>query len=342
MSKNYVDKGGKRVGISFYERQVIEVRIRGNWSFRRIGRYLGRDHTVIGREVDRNKRPDGKYDANYAQGVADERTRKTNIKILNENIYLRRYVIRCIRDDHLSPEQVFGRLKVSPPHELVDISVSHECIYQWIYSDAKWLYKYLRKKKRPKRTKRYSRKKRTKHSIIGRVSIHDRPEIIDNRDRVGDWESDSVQFSKQKTALSVQYERKSMLVRLHKVANLGKDETYRALTESIDSLPQYLFNSITFDNGKEGARHFDIRREYNINTFFCDPYKSWQKGGVENLNGLIRQYLPRSTRLDTITDEQIQLIQEKLNNRPRKSLGFLTPNEIIQREIGGLYCGGGA
>lgn len=339
MSKNYVDKGGKRVGISLYERQVIEVRIRGKWSFRKIGRYLSRDHTVIKREVDRNRRLDGKYDAKYAQRLADNRARRTNTKILNGNVYLRRHVIKQIRDEHLSPEQIAGRLKVKPPLELVGVSISHECIYQWIYTDAKWLYKYLRKKKRPKRTKWYSRKKRAKTTIIGRVSIHDRPEIIDSRQRVGDWESDSMKFNKQKTALSVQYERKTMLVRLHQVANLGKDETYRALTESIDSLPQYLFNSITFDNGTEGARHHDVKREYNINTYFCDPYKSWQKGGVENINGLIRQYLPRSTELGTITDEQIQKIQEKLNNRPRKKLGFLTPNELIQRE---MYGSGGA
>ena len=332
MSKNIK----KKVGITFYERQVIEVRIKGKWSFRMIGRYLKRDHTIIKREVDRNKRLDGIYDAVYAQRLADGRARKTNTKILNKNVYLQRYVIRSIREHNFSPEQVAGRLKRCPPKELTGVSISHECIYQWIYSDAKWLYKYLRKKKAPKRKKRYSRKTRV-NTIPERVSIHDRPEVIDKRDRIGDWESDSMKFSKQKTALSVQYERKSMLVRLHKVANLGKDETYQALTESIDSLPQYLFNSITFDNGGEGARHIDIKREYGVDTFFCDPYKSWQKGGVENINGLIRQYLPRRTDLGTITDEQIYLIQEKLNNRPRKSHDFLTPNEIIQYEISGLY-----
>lgn len=333
MSKNHVDKVEKRVGISFYERQIIEVRIRGKWSFRKIGRYLKRDHTIIKREVDRNQRTDGKYDAVYAQRLADERARKTNTKILNENIYLQRYVIRSIREHDFSPEQVAGRLKKYPPKELIGITISHECIYQWIYSDAKWLYKYLRKKKTPKRKKRYSRKTRVKITIPERISIHDRPEVVDKRKRIGDWESDSMKFTKQKTALSVQYERKSMLVRLHRVANLGKDETYQALTESIDSLPQYLFYSITFDNGGEGARHAEIRDNYGVDTYFCDSYKSWQKGGVENINGLIRQYLPRKTRLDTITDEQIYLIQEKLNNRPRKTLLFGTPNEIIQREI---------
>lgn len=137
----------------------------------------------------------------------------------------------------------------------------------------------------------------------------------------------------------MQYERKSMLVRIAKVSNLGKDETYRAIVESVDSLPKYIWQSITFDNGGENAGHMGLRKNYNIGTYFCDIYKSWQKGGVENINGLIRQYLPRKTNLDMITRDDIHMIQEKLNNRPRKSLNFLTPNEVIQREIA---HGGGA
>lgn len=330
MSKNIA----KQVGITFYERQLIEVRIRGKWGIRRIARYLCRPHSTIVREIGRNSRSDGKYLALYAQNKAESRRSKTNKRILNENVYLRRYVIRSIRDDQLSPDQVSGRLAVAPPPELVGVTISHESIYQWIYSDAKWLYKYLRRKKRPKRQKRYSRKTRRKqHTIPKRISIHERPQTVNEKVRVGDWESDSMKFSKQKTALSVQYERKSMLVRIHKVANLGKDETYRAITESIDSLPQYCWDTITFDNGGEAARHVELRYDYNIDTFFCDSYKSWQKGGVENINGLIRQYLPRKANLGTITDNDIYVIQEKLNNRPRKNLNFLTPNEFIQREI---------
>jgi IS30 family transposase len=323
----------KQVGITFYERQLIEVRIRGKWPIRRIARYLKRPHSTIVREIKRNSRLNGKYFAICAQNKAESRGCKTNKKLLNKNIYLRRYVIRSIRDDHLSPEQASGRLALTPPPELIDAGISHESIYQWIYSDAKWLYKYLRRKKQPKRQKRYDRKTRIRHIIPERISIHERPKIVDKRVRVGDWESDSMKFAKQKTALSVQYERKSMLVRIHKVANLGKDETYQALTESIDSLPHYYWNTITFDNGGEAARHTELKYDYNIDTFFCDSYKSWQKGGVENINGLIRQYLPRKTNLDTITNEQIYAIQEKLNNRPRKNLNFLTPNEFIKREI---------
>lgn len=326
MSKN-------QVGITFYERQIIEFRLKGKWSIRQIARYLKRDHSVVIREIKRNSRLNGKYSAEYAQAKADKLAHKTNIRLLNSNPYLRLYVIKSIQDDQLSPEQIAGRLKEFPPPVLKGITISHESIYQWIYSEQKWLYRYLRRKKRAKRQERFSRKTRVKNTIPERISIHERPPAIDKKTRIGDWESDSMKFSKQKTALSVQYERKSMLARITKVINLGKDETYRAITESIDSLPQYLWNSITFDNGGEAARHAELRKNYNIGTYFCDSYKSWQKGGVENLNGLIRQYLPRKTNLDILTQSDIYIIQEKLNNRPRKALNFLTPNEFIQRQI---------
>ena len=136
--------------------------------------------------------------------------------------------------------------------------------------------------------------------------------------------------------MSVQYERKSMLNRLHKVANKSAEETELAINDSVESLPAEFWKSITWDNGKEGVCHTKIRDGYDIETYFCDTYASWQKGGVENLNGLLRQYLPKGTDMSTITDEQIYAIQEKLNNRPRKGLKYLTPNEIISTAVNSL------
>ena len=244
---------------------------------------------------------------------------------LDTDVYLRRYVIQQIRDQGWSPQQVAGTLKQA----YGTCVISHESIYQWIYACEPWLYKYLRKKQRPKRQKRYSRKRHFQWQIPERISIHQRPKVVDQRSRFGDWESDSMKFSKQKTALSVQYERKSMLVRITKVENLGKDETLRAIQESIDSLPPDSFHTITFDNGGEAARHTELNNAYGIDTFFCDPYKSWQKGGVENINGLVRQYLPRCANLKEISQKTITQIQEKLNNRPRKKLQYKTPNQVF-------------
>ena len=125
-----------------------------------------------------------------------------------------------------------------------------------------------------------------------------------------------------------------MLLRIHKLPDKSADETLNALTRTAESLPSdELLQSMTFDNGGEGARHMKIRDAYNIGTYFCDPYKSWQKGGVENSIGLIREYLPRKTNLDTINEQMIYDIQERLNNRPRKKLGYLTPNEVIKKYL---------
>lgn len=316
--------------LSYYERQIIETRLRGKWKIRQIARHLNRSPSIISREVKRNIHPLGKYLADYAQGLAEKRTHITNKRKLDTDSKLSFYVRKKLEKDW-SPEQIAGRLKEHSPDSLQGSKISHESIYQYIYNSpyGNHLYHYLRRKNVPRRQKRYARKPQ-KSFIPERISIHDRPEMINNRERFGDWESDSIIFKKHKSALSVQHERKSLLVRLHKVADHSSEETLEALRATIESLPtKDLALSFTFDNGGEGAKHIKVRDEYGVSTYFCDTYKSWQKGGVENSNGLIRQYLPRSINLDSMADKDIYEIQEKLNDRPRKKLGFSTPNEII-------------
>lgn len=236
--------------------------------------------------------------------------------------------------DDWSPEQIAGRLKTNPPPNLKKKKICLETIYQYIYDGGtdyggKPLYKYLRKKKLF-RQKHYSRKPK-KIMITDRISIHDRPEEINIKSEYGHWESDSVSC-KYRKPLSVQYMRKAMLLRISKLNNLKPESTNEAIIRTIDSLPLYLIKSITYDNGMENSKHYELKEEFDLETYFCDPYASWQKGGVENINGLIRQYLSRKTDLSTITDNDIYEIQEKLNNRPRKSLNYSTPNEIIQMQ----------
>lgn len=334
MTHQLVGEFEPRSPLSYFERQIIETRLRGKWKIRRIGRYLNRSPGIISREIRRNIHPSGKYLAEYAQGLADRRSHITNKRKMDKDAGLCRYIKKQFEND-LSPEQIAGRLKEFPPDGLRGRSISHESIYQYIYNSpyGTYLYNYLRYKTVPRRQKQHSRKCH-KSLIPERISIHERPKIIDDRERFGDWESDSVNFSKQRSALSVQHERKSLLVRLNKLTDHGSEETLEALRITVGSLPiKDLAKSITFDNGGEGAKHIEIRDEYGIDTYFCDPYKSWQKGGVENSNGLIRQYLPRETNLDNITDNMIHEIQEKLNNRPRKKLGYRTPNEVINSYI---------
>ena len=120
---------------------------------------------------------------------------------------------------------------------------------------------------------------------------------------------------------------------MHKLANKTAEETKEALIKTAESVPREIFRTITFDNGSEGVKHTEIQEMFNIDTYFCDPFSSYQKGGVENMNKLIRQYLPRKTDMKNITDQQIYQIQERLNSRPRKGLNYQTPNEVINKVV---------
>ena len=142
-------------------------------------------------------------------------------------------------------------------------------------------------------------------------------------------------FKKQKEVLAVQHERASLLCRIKRLPNKTAEEHEYAVTTSIESLPIELWKTITRDNGTENAKHCQTLEIFGIQSYFCDSYSSWQKGGVENTNKLLRQYLPRDIELSKLNDEQIFVIQEKLNNRPRKKLNYLSPNEFIADNLKG-------
>ena len=307
-------------------------------SIRAIAKSLGRDHKAIGYEIKSHSGyPAREYCAEVAQRIAEEKEAKRHRPKLAQFKHraLSKYVVGQLKKDW-SPEQIAGVLKRQPPVELIAETVCLETIYQFIYEgEGRWLglYQHLRRG-RKKRQKRWSRKQQ-KALIPQRVSIHLRPNEINEKVVVGHWESDTVEGRRMtKGNLSVQYERKLMLARLHKVANKTADETEQAIRRSIDSLPEDFFKTITFDNGGEAATHLNLQKDFDLQTFFCDTYSSWQKGGVENLNGLIRQYLPKRTDISQLNDWQIYEIQEKLNNRPRKTLNYLTPNQALACEVG--------
>lgn len=319
------------------ERQRLQYWLRTRMSIRKIAKVMRRNHTVLSREIQRNGGGDRKrYRADIAQRRHEKRRHQQRAGKLDRHPGLRSYVEDKLLEDW-SPEQIAGRLKSCPPPELVGQTISHESIYHHIYEKAekhKQLHRHLRTH-RSKRQKYWKRKSRNT-PIPERISIHERPETIDARKRYGDWESDTVEFIRKHgpPALSVQYERKSQLTRIHAMANKTSEETEQAISKTIDTLPEWMFKSMTFDNGGEGACHVLFRdRLAGFETYFCDSYRSWQKGGVENANKLIRQYLPRTKALATITDDELQAIEDRLNNRPRKSLKYRTPNEVIQKVV---------
>ena len=295
-----------------------------------IAEKLGRNYSVIKREIIRNSGEHLPYTASSAQRIANRNARKTNTRKLEkeENVKLKEYVETSLCEGY-SPEQIAGTLRVCPPLDISE-SVCMETIYQYVYVGAGRMggfYKKLRRKQKV-RQKRFERKVQ-KSRIPSRISIHDRPLQIGERKRYGDWETDSVLFSSQQSVLSVQVERKSRLCRLKKVANKTAEEHERSIQEHLSLLPPFFRKSITRDNGTENVLHTETKKLFHIPSYFCDTYSSWQKGGVENMNGLIREYLPRDCDFDSMSEKMIFEIQERLNNRPRKCLQYQKPNEIF-------------
>lgn len=321
--------------ITFFERQIIESGLRTNKSVRAIAKCLSRDHRVIQKEVNRNRMSGRRYDAILAQRLTREREQKRHQRKLEKSKFLplHQYVVERLKEDW-SPEQISGVTVKQPPPELKGKTISHESIYQYIYEGEgrfKSLYFHLRRGKK-KRQKQRARKPQ-KVIIPQRISIHRRGEEIEEKLTFGHWESDTLEGRRSvKDNVSVQYERKAQLARLHKVKNKSAEETENAIWESVESLSPELWQTITRDNGTENAKHEETNKVFNVQSYFCDGYAAWQKGGVENLNGLLRQYIPKGSDISKLTEDQIYAIQERLNNRPRKSLNYLTPNQVIARE----------
>ena len=287
---------------------------------RQIAREIGRSPSTISRELRRNQGIDG-YQAETAQQVADRRRREAR-KRHKRIPELIAWVEARLRDDW-SPEQIAGSLrKAGYP------LVSHEWIYRHIERDQKAggdLYKHLRQRRKRYR-KRYGSQER-RGRIIDRVGIDERPAIVEERSRIGDWEGDTIR-GKGQSALVTLVERKSRQVVIQKVARATAEQTAAAIIDRLGAFDD-LVKTMTFDNGKEFAYHARIAEALDCGVYFARPYHSWERGANENMNGLIRQYFPKGTNFDQVTDEEIAEVERKLNLRPRKCLGYQAPIEVF-------------
>lgn len=315
--------------LTFNERKMIEKMLKEKSSYRNIARVLSRSHTTIIYEVKTNKKPyEKEYNAELAHKRFLERQfKKGNISKLEKDPKLKQFIIEQLKNNQWSPEQIAGVLKLQNGKTII----CHETVYKFIYSEEgkdRKLWLELRHKKKPIRQKRGGRKQR--FIIQNRVSILKRPYGANKRKEIGHLESDSMIFSRQKPILSVQADRKSKKCVITLLENKSAKETKLALERAIEEMGISNMKTITYDNGTENAYHYELNNEYGIKSYFCRAYASWQKGLVENTNKLIRQYFPRYTNMKKITQDLVEEIQEKLNNRPRKSLNYFTPNQAYQ------------
>jgi IS30 family transposase len=221
-----------------------------------------------------------------------------------------------------SPEQIAGWLKRKKQP-----TVSHECIYLYVYAEKRrggTLHQHLRSQK--KQRKRYSGYIR-RGQIPNRISIEKRPKIVANKSRFGDWEADTIVGARHKGGILSVVERKSKLVRLRKLATKAAAEMKDNAIELLAPLASKV-HTITVDNGKEFCEHELIAAGLQARIYFAHPYSSWERGLNENTNGLVRQYFPKKYDFTKITDQELQFVEDRLNNRPRKTLGYRTPNEV--------------
>jgi len=306
--------------LTLQERERIGVWRSRGLSFRAIAVMLGRSPSSLCREVNRNSRH------GYWASTAHERAQKRE-QYSHKRSRLKDQAVRYEAEQMLSkgwsPELIAGRLRQEHPQWP---TVSHEAIYQWIYAERQDLVGYLLRA-HPKRKRRWKASGRQAR-IPDRVSIQKRPMRINERREPGHWETDLV-VGPGRCALQVAVERSSRFTKIGKIPDKSARSSRGALQSLLHPLPAKLRQSITYDNGPENAEHQLLNESLNMRSWFCEPYHSWEKGQVENTNGLIRRFVPKRTRLDDVSEEKIKQVENWLNERPRKVLQFRTPNEVF-------------
>jgi len=313
--------------LSQEEREIIANLLSGGSSLGEIAKAVGRDKSTITRELARNSPPERRrYVPCRAHARACERKTKANKHERLKNDLVRQYVKDGLAKGW-SPEQISGRIQIDHPGQ----TINHEAVYQFIYHpqnpDRLEMIQLLRRAHKKRRNKSIGRKVR-KTTIPNRISIDVRPKSVESRRHAGHWEGDSLISRKSKAALNTLVERKSRLVLITKLSRKSADETNRAVIDRLKKLPARGRQTLTLDNGTENAKHEALSARLGIRCYFARPYASWERGANENANGLIRWYLPKGTDFRKITPEQIAKIEQLLNSRPRKCLGYKTPAEV--------------
>ncbi len=303
------------------ERYQIYVMKKAGHSQEAIAVLLGRSPSTISRELRRNKGLKG-YRPAQAQRFSGSRRRGAH-KRRKVSEEVRVWIKKLLRQE-LSPQQVVDYLR---RHRRV--SLHHETVYRLVYADKArggTLYRHLRIVSKPYRKRYGSYERRGK--IPNRVSIEQRPKVVERRQRIGDWEGDTVIGKGRQSALLTLVERKTLYTVIARLTGKRADLLAEAAVKVMKPM-KHRFHTLTLDNGLEFAHHERIASQLKADIYFAHPYASWERGINENTNGLIRQYFPKGTDFNQVSDDDIAQVMERLNNRPRKTRGCRSPNELF-------------
>jgi IS30 family transposase len=321
--------------LSLAEREEVSRGLSADWSLRQIARHLGRSPSTISREVRRNGGM-RRYRANLAEEGAWDRARRPKLCRLARNVMLRRIVANKLAQDW-SPEQIAGWLKRTYADD-ESLHVSHETIYKSLFVQSRGvlkreLQKHLRTKRPFRQSRQHNNRGARRGQIIDGVSISDRPPEIDDRAVPGHWEGDLIAGTAN-THIATLVERQSRFTMLIKVDGKDTKTVVAALCRQVKKLPVQLRQSVTWDRGMELANHKSFTMATATQVYFCDPRSPWQRGTNENTNRLLRQYFPKKTDLSVFSQAELNKVARKLNQRPRKTLDFMSPadklNEVLQ------------
>jgi IS30 family transposase len=290
-------------------------------SLRQTAKELKRATSTISRETKRNTGERGYRPIQAHRFACEKSQRRANGPRIDPNVWAAAQL--CL-EEKWSPQQIEGRFK------FLEIGkISHESIYQRLLLDKELGGKvYMNLRGQKKRRKRYGSGRDRRGQIVGRVSIHERPDVVEKKTRLGDWEGDTVIGAAHKQAIVSVVERATQYVLLKKVERKTSDAVKDSLIELMEPYENAI-HTLTLDNGKEFADHAKVTQKLGTAVYFADPYSSWQRGLNEQVNGLVRQYFPKKKNFSNITQQEVFYVARKLNHRPRKLLGYRTPQEAF-------------
>jgi transposase, IS30 family len=307
--------------LTFEERRILSRLKKKGKSNTEIAEWMGRHRSTIGRELGRNTSRRG-YRPQQAQRRADERRVASRRPHKMADPEVQQYVQHRL-EKYWSPDQIAGRAQRDFPRAPARW-LSRQTIYDWINSQSPAWETWLRRGGRPP-------EKRGKLSDC--VRIDGRPEVINGRRRYGDWEGDTIVGHGRRSALLTLVERKSGYARIGRVDRMKSDRTMQVAKRRMKDLPPSLRRSMTFDNGKEFAEHQKLTRGLGLDVYFTDAYASWQRGTNENTNGLLRQYFPKGTDFTQVSHREVARVEQSINERPRRRLGYRTPAEVFAKQL---------
>lgn len=332
-----MDKNQTFKHLSPEERAAIMIEQQRGTSIRQMACMLGRSPSTVSRELRRSG--DSPYNASAAAShYQAQRLRCRAQRKLDHHIHLRQYVERRLLEYCWSPQQIAARLRGMPEHKRPDHQlVSHEAIYQWIYAHPRGALKkemvQMLRQSKPARGRRRTTLASQRSFVPEDLRIHNRPAEIEERLIPGHWEGDFIKGAYNRSAIGVLSERKTRFVILCRMDGCTAEDALEGFTRQMKRLPSFLRSSLTYDRGSEMACFSELSKRLKMDIWFCDPHAPWQRGSNENTNGLLRQFFPKGMDLSNISQTRLNDVARLLNGRPRQTLGWETPEEVMTQVL---------